>query len=553
MTMQTRRAALALLLGIAVSLPLAGQQQTTEAAGDKIIAIDVLLQPDQTMISKAGAINARLREDYKDGYSLDATHSPHVTMVQRYVRARDFDAITAAITKVLATERPTELQLKATRVLYQMWNGVALHAMLVERTPELVRLQQKVVDAVAPFFVSGGTAAAFIDTPEGADIVPYVETFVPKASGMNYMPHVTLGVATEAFGKKLTAEPFAAFTFHPAGVAIYQLGNFGVAAKKLWESGATAPSAAASEPLPSWNEGHAKQSIVDFVRRVTTKGGPEFVPVPERIAVFDNDGTLWPEQPPISFQGAFIFDRIRALAPQHPEWKDKQPFKGVLENDMKAVAISGEAGLIEMAMATHAGMTTGEFSQIVKDWLATARHPKFNRPYTDLIYQPMLELLAFLRANDFKTYIVSGGGIEFVRTYSEKYYGIPPEQVIGSSIVTKFEIRDGQPVLVREPKVDFIDDKEGKVIGINKFIGRRPIAAFGNSDGDFPMLQWVTSGTGPRFGLLVHHTDAAREFAYDRTSIAGKLDRGLDEAPKRGWTVVDMAKEWKHVFAFEMN
>ena len=550
MTMQTTRAALALLLSMAISLLAAGQQQTTEGVGDKVIAIDVLLQPDQTMISKAGAINARLRGDYAAGYELDATHSPHVTMVQRYIRARDFDAVTAAVTKVLATERPTELELKASRLLYQMWNGVALHAMIVERTPELLRLQQNVVNAVAPFSVSGGTAEAFIETPEGADIVPYVETFVPKASGANYMPHVTVGVATEAFGKKITAEPFAAFTFHAAGVAIYQLGNFGVAAKKLWESGALAP-AAASEPLASWNDGKAKQSIIDFVQCVTTKGGPDFVPVPERIAVFDNDGTLWPEQPPISFQGAFIFDRVRALAPEHTEWKDKQPFKGVLENDLKAVAASGEAGLIELAMATHAGMTTDQFTEIVKDWLTAARHPKFNRPYTDLIYQPMLELLAFLRANDFKTYIVSGGGIEFVRAYSEKYYGIPPEQVVGSSIVTRFEVRDGTPVLLREPKVDFIDDKEGKVIGINKFIGRRPIAAFGNSDGDFPMLQWVTSGAGPRFGLLVHHTDAAREFAYDRTSIAGKLDRGLDEAPKRGWTVVDMAKDWKHVFAFE--
>ena len=314
---------------------------------------------------------------------------------------------------------------------------------------------------------------------------------------------------------------------------------------------ALAQNAKATEPLPSWNDGAAKKSILDFVRRVTTKGGPDFVPVAERIATFDNDGTLWSEQPPISFQGAFIFDRVRALAPQHPEWKTKQPFKGVLENDMKAVGAAGEAGLIELALATHAGMTTDEFDRIVKDWLATARHPKFNRPYTDLIYQPMLELLAFLRANDFKTYIVSGGGIEFVRAYSEKYYGIPPEQVIGSSIVTKFEVRDGKAVLVREPKVDFIDDKEGKVIGIGKFIGRRPIAAFGNSDADMPMLQYVTSGAGSRFGLLVHHTDGAREFAYDRTSIAGKLDHGLDEAPKRGWTLVDMAKDWKQVFAFE--
>jgi len=238
MRIHTKRTVLGLLLSTAIALPAAEQPQTTRAPGEKIIAIDVLLRPDQTMISKAGAINARLRADYKEGYSLDATHSPHVTMVQRFVRAKDFDAVTAAITKLLATERPTELQLKGTHLLYQMWNGVALHALIVERTPELLRLQQKVVDAVAPFAVSGGTAAAFIDTPADADIVPYVETFVPKASGANYMPHVTVGLATEAFGKKITAEPFAAFTFHPAGVAIYQLGNFGVAAKKLWESGA---------------------------------------------------------------------------------------------------------------------------------------------------------------------------------------------------------------------------------------------------------------------------------------------------------------------------
>jgi len=305
-------------------------------------------------------------------------------------------------------------------------------------------------------------------------------------------------------------------------------------------------------PLPSWNDGAAKKSIIEFVARVTKKEGSEFVPPMERIAVFDNDGTLWAEQP-FYFQGLFVFDRVRALAPQHPEWKGTQPFKAVLENDMKTLAAGGLRGLIELVMATHAGMTTEEFERIVKDWLATARHPKFNRLYTDLVFQPMLELLAYLRANDFKTFIVSGGGIEFVRTFSEKVYGIPPEQVVGSSIVTKFEVREGRPVLVREPKLDFFDDHEGKPVGINKFIGRRPIAAFGNSDGDFQMLEWVTAGTGPRFGLIIHHDDAVREFAYDRASAAGKLDRGLDEAPKRGWTLVSMKRDWKRVFAFEKN
>jgi phosphoserine phosphatase len=313
-------------------------------------------------------------------------------------------------------------------------------------------------------------------------------------------------------------------------------------------------------PLPSWNDGAAKKSIVDFVAKVTNNGSPDFVPVPERIAVFDNDGTLWAEQP-FYFQGLFVLDRVRALEPQHPEWKDKQPFKAVLENDMKTLAAAGLPGLAELVMATHAGMTTEEFEHSVKDWLATARHPKFDKPYPDLVFQPMLELLAFLRANDFKTYIVSGGGIEFVRTFSEKVYGIPPEQVVGSSIVTKYEVRDGRPVLVREPKLDFIDDHEGKPVGINKFIGHRPIAAFGNSDGDFQMLEWVTAarpgspqaGTGPRFGLIIHHDDAVREFAYDRASVVGKLDRGLDEAPKRGWTLVSMKNDWKRVFSFGKN
>ncbi len=302
--------------------------------------------------------------------------------------------------------------------------------------------------------------------------------------------------------------------------------------------------------LPAWNDGVAKQAIIDFVKRVTTDGSPDFVPPAERIAVFDNDGTLWAEQP-FYFQGLFVFERIRALAPQHPEWREAQPFKAVLENDMKSLAASGMQGLIELVVATHAGMTTEEFERTVKDWLATARHPRFNRLYTDLVFQPMLELLAYFRANSFRTFVVSGGGIEFVRTFSEEVYGIPPEQVIGSSILTRFEVRDGRPVLVREPKVDFIDDQEGKPVGINKFLGRRPIAVFGNSDGDYQMLEWVTAGTGPRFGLIIHHDDAVREFAYDRASAAGKLDRALDEAPKRGWTIVSMKKDWNRVFSRE--
>lgn len=307
---------------------------------------------------------------------------------------------------------------------------------------------------------------------------------------------------------------------------------------------------AQSDPLPSWNDGVAKKSITDFVARVTAQGTPDFVPVAERIAVFDNDGTLWCEQP-VYFQFLFAMDRVRALAPRHPEWKNKQPYKALLDGDIKALAAAGEKGAAEVVMATHAGMTTDDFAKTVADWMSMARHPRFKRPYSEMVYQPMLELLAYLRANGFKTYIVSGGGIEFMRVFAEHVYGIPPEQVIGSSIATAFQMRDGTPVLVRQPKIDFIDDKAGKPVGINKFIGRRPILAFGNSDGDQQMLQWTAAGSGARFMGLVHHTDAEREYAYDRQSHIGKLDKAWDEGVKRGWTVVDMKRDWKKVFAFE--
>ena len=314
----------------------------------------------------------------------------------------------------------------------------------------------------------------------------------------------------------------------------------------------SAPLAAAADSLPSWNEGPAKRAIVDFVRRVTAAGGADFVPVPERIAVFDNDGTLWVEKP-VYAQLAFALDRVKALAPRHPEWKDKQPFKAALEGDLQAVAAGGEHALLELITATHAGMTTDAFAHLVTDWLATAKHPRFARPYTDLVYQPMLELIAYLQASGFKTCIISGGGIAFMRPWTEKVYGIPPEQVVGSSIKTRFEIQEGKPVLVRLPEINFIDDKAGKPVGIHMHIGRRPIAAFGNSDGDLQMIQWTTAGSGARFALIVHHTDAQREWAYDRQSHVGRLDKGLDEAKAKGWTIVDMKKDWKVIYPFQTN
>jgi len=301
------------------------------------------------------------------------------------------------------------------------------------------------------------------------------------------------------------------------------------------------------DALPSWNEKPSKQDIIAFVKNVTTENSPHFVPRAERIAVFDNDGTLWSEQP-MYFQLAFALDRVKALASKHPEWNSTQPFKAALDGDMEAVMAGGEHALLELVMATHAGNTTDEFSHIVKDWLTTAKHPKTKRPYTEMVYQPMLELLAYLRANGFKTYIVSGGGIEFMRPWTEQVYGIPPEQVIGSSIKTEFQMRDGTPLLVRLPEINFIDDKAGKPVGINQHIGRRPIAAFGNSDGDLQMLQWTCSGSDKRFCLYLHHTDAEREWAYDSNSSIGRLDKGLDEAKTQGWTIVDMKNDWKIIY-----
>lgn len=305
---------------------------------------------------------------------------------------------------------------------------------------------------------------------------------------------------------------------------------------------------AAGDPLASWNDGAAKRAIVNFVSTAVDTQGKSYIQPDDRIAVFDNDGTLWSEQP-IYFQFQAALDRVQALAPQHPEWTHEQPFEAVLEGDHEALAASGEKGLAQLIMATHAGMTTDAFAAAVTNWLATARHPRCDCPYADLIYQPMLELMAYLRANGFKTYIVSGGTVEFMRAFAETVYGVPPEQVIGTSFVTRYDVAaDGTPELVREPKIEFVDDGPGKPSGIYKFTGRRPVFAFGNSDGDRQMLEWTTAGPGSRFAGLVHHTDTAREYAYDRDSRIGELDKALDEAAAKGWTVVDMAKDWRAIY-----
>jgi phosphoglycolate phosphatase-like HAD superfamily hydrolase len=315
--------------------------------------------------------------------------------------------------------------------------------------------------------------------------------------------------------------------------------------------GSTGPLWAQSDPLPSWNDGAVKKSVTDFVARVTAPGGSDFVPPAQRIATFDNDGTLWIEKP-IYVQVVFAIDRVRAIAPQHPEWQSEQPFKAAIDNDMAALAASGGKGLLDIVAASQAGLTPEEYDKTVLAWLAVARHPRFNRPYTELIYQPMLELLTHLRANGFKTFIVSGGGADFMRAWTEKTYGIPPEQVVGSTGGLKFEMgNDGRPALINLPQIDFIDDGPGKPVGIERFIGRRPIFAFGNSDGDLQMLQWTTAGAGARFAGLVHHTDAEREYAYDRQSHVGKLDKALAEGTAKGWTIVDMKRDWNRIFPSE--
>jgi phosphoglycolate phosphatase-like HAD superfamily hydrolase len=304
------------------------------------------------------------------------------------------------------------------------------------------------------------------------------------------------------------------------------------------------------DALPSWNDGPSKRAILKFVADVTTVGAPGFVAPAERIAAFDNDGTLWSEQP-MYFQLAFALDRVKAMAPAHPEWKDKEPFKSLLAGDVKAALGQGEKAVLEIVGTTHAGLTIEEFHKTVTDWAATAKHPRTGRLYTEMIFAPMVELLAFLRDNGFKTFIVSGGGVEFMRPWADKAYGIPPEQVVGSSGVVKFELRPTGPVLLKEPKLEFVDDGPGKPVGIYRAIGRQPIFAFGNSDGDWQMLQWTAGGKGPRFMGLVHHTDAEREFAYDRKSNIGKLDKAWDDAKAKGWTVVDMKQDWNKVFAFQ--
>jgi hypothetical protein len=329
-------------------------------------------------------------------------------------------------------------------------------------------------------------------------------------------------------------------------IAVVSFGLLMTGCKKASDTKAI-KEAMTTDPLPSWNEGPTKKAILDFVSQVTKEGGPNFVPEGDRIATFDNDGTLWVEQPNYT-EAIFTVERIKQMAPDHPEWKAKQPFAAVLNHDAKAMAASGDKGLMQLLVATHTGMTTEDFDKTVTDWMATAQHPRFKRPYTQCIYLPMVEVLKYMRANGFKTYIVSGGEQEFMRPWTVKAYGIPPEQVVGSQIKAEFVNKDGKALLMRLPQVDSIDDGPGKPVNIGRFLGKRPVAAFGNSDGDQAMLEYTTAGPGPRLAVLVHHTDAEREYAYDRDSRVGRLDKALDEAKAKQWVVIDMKSDWRSVF-----
>lgn len=519
---------------------------STQADDDALVAIDVLLEPDQAMMQQAIGINARLLGDYSKGFPLGTEQVPHITLVQLFVRAADLPQVKAAVAGALGGGNSlVGRQLTGIGVTAAVMGSIALAALDVERTPELQQLHERVVQAVTPFAVQGGSSAAFSTStslptvPPDSWIVEYVQTFIATQAGEHYYPHITLGMASAEFTRQVAAEPFPRAPFMVARLAVRHLGEHGTAQQEL-----------ATIPLPSWSDGEAKQRILTFVKRVTDPSSPDYVAPSERIATFDNDGTLWSEQP-FYFQGYFILDRVRALAPQHPEWQTQQPFQAILANDAEAMRQFTEHDLAALAAATHTGMTPDDFNAIAKTWLASATQPRFGQLFTACVYQPMVELLAYLRGNGFKTFIVSGGGKDFIRAFAEQAYGIPPEQVVGSSVKTTFEQRDGTMVLLKLPELGSYDDNAGKPMNIDLQIGRRPILAFGNSDGDQQMLEYTAAGAGQRLMLLLHHDDAEREYAYDRASTVGRLDKALDEAAARQWTVVSMKQDFKRVFAFD--
>ncbi len=522
-----------------------------------LIAINVLLDPDAATVEKAQAVNARLRASYPDGYALDANHAPHITILQRFVRTEDLDKVAKAVAEVLRTELSMKADKehpwssKATGYYDLAYQNLGLVGIVIEPTEDLRQLQKKIIDAVEPFAVEQGTGEAFAPRPDGKAIsqptVDYVNNFVGTRTGVNYNPHLTVGIGIRDFVDALKAERFETFAVQPLSISLYQVGDYGVAQRKLYD---LIPS---SDPLPSWNDGPAKQAILAFVAKVTKEGSPDFLPLEERIAVHDNDGTLWPENP-MPFQAAFAIDELKRRIITEPQLASDPMVQAAMAGDF-AKLLKGKHfdGLMRVLALTHAGMTIDEFREAVEDWLTLAKHPRYGRRYDELTYQPMQELLRYLQANGFKNFIVSGGGADFMRVWVERVYGIPPEQVVGSTARTMFELHDSGPVLTKTLDYLFVNDKQGKPVGIHQFIGRRPVICCGNSDGDHAMLQYTTiNNPRPSFGLIVHHTDSEREYAYDaKTKSTGKLVEALKEAPKRGWLVVDMKQDWRTVFTQE--
>jgi phosphoglycolate phosphatase-like HAD superfamily hydrolase len=513
-----------------------------------LIAINVLLNPDAATVKRAKTVNAKLRKDYPDGFALDANRVPHITLLQRFVRQADLEEVANAVAAVLRAEQPVKWECKAIGFYDLAYKNLGLLGIVIKPTDDLRRLQQRIIDAVAPFAVEKGTGEAFAPRPDGEAIsqptVDYVNNFVGPRTGMNYHPHLTVGIGTRDFLDALKAETFEPFTVRPVSLSLYQVGDYGVAQRKLYDL------STAADPLPSWNDGSAKQEILAFIARVTKEGTPDFLPLAERIAVFDNDGTLWPENP-LPFQAAFAIDELKQRIITEPKLASEPMVQATLAGEIEKL-LAGEHfdGLMQVLGLTHAGMTTDEFRDAVEAWLRSARHPRFGRPYDELTYQPMQELLRYLRANGFKSFIVSGGGADFMRVWVERVYGIPPEQVVGSTARTTFELSDSGPVLTKTLDYLFVNDREGKPVGIHQFIGRRPVVCCGNSDGDHAMLHYTTiNNPRPSFGLIVHHTDSEREYAYDaETKSTGKLVEALREAPTRGWLVVDMKQDWNAIF-----
>ena len=513
-----------------------------------LIAINVLLEPDGDTVEKAQAINKRLRGNHPEGFPLDANHAPHITILQLLIKTEDLGQAIDAVENALRRDSPINIAGQATGYVDMASGNLKLTGFRIEATPNLRRLQQVIIDAIAPFAVNHGTSDAFASRMDGDVIsnetIDYVSKFSNGRTGPNYQPHLTLGIGTSDFVEALVAESFEPFTIQTTSVSLYQIGDYGVAQTKLHDFSRQA------DPLPSWNEGHVKQAIFAFVTEVTNKDSAAYLPPSERIAVHDNDGTLWPENP-LPFQVAFAIDELRQRILASPNLTSNPMVQAALDGDL-AKLLEGEHfdGLMQILAITHAGMTTEEFGTAVQAWFASAKHPRYGRPYGELTYQPMQELLRYLSDNSFKNFIVSGGGADFMRAWVEQVYGIPPEHVVGSTSRAVFELRDGKPVITKSLDYMFVNDRAGKPVGIHQFIGRRPVICCGNSDGDHAMLQYTTiNNPRPSLGLIVHHTDAEREYAYDvKTTSSGKLVEALKEAPQQGWLVVDMKQDWNVVF-----